>query len=145
VNRAEQARLQRQISKQPNGCWIWTGQGTKQGYGMIQPSAGQKRQMTHRWTYTQYVGEIPEGMQIDHTCHTKDTTCLGGDDCKHRRCCNPDHLEPVTASENTMRQRHYERSKTHCPKNHPYEGDNLIVSKDGKRKCRECDRERKRK
>jgi hypothetical protein len=101
--------------------------------------------MTHRWTYTQYIGEIPEGMQIDHMCHTQDATCLGGNDCKHRRCCNPDHLEPVTASENTMRQRHYERSKTHCPKNHPYEGENLIVSKDGKRKCRECDRERKRK
>ena len=43
-----------------------------------------------------------------------------------------------------MRQRHFERSKTECPKGHPYEGDNLIMGKDGKRRCRECDKARKR-
>lgn len=33
--------------------------------------------------------------------------------------------------------------KTHCPSGHPYSGDNLYVSVDGKnRKCRECKRQR---
>lgn len=30
------------------------------------------------------------------------------------------------------------RAKTHCPKNHPYAGGNLIVLKSGRRRCRIC-------
>jgi hypothetical protein len=144
MNRAEHARFMRQVKVQPNGCWIWTGQGNTHGYGMFQPSAGKQRQMVHRWAYESFVGQIPERYQIDHKCHTDDESCLGGKDCQHRRCCNPSHLEAVTASENTMRQRHYERSKTECPKGHPYEGDNLILGSDNRRRCRTCDRARKR-
>lgn len=33
-------------------------------------------------------------------------------------------------------------SKTHCPKGHPYTGDNLAVWKDGFRNCRTCKRAR---
>lgn len=100
--------------------------------------------MAHRWSYEVYVGPIPDKYQIDHKCHSDDLTCAGGHDCIHRRCVNPEHLEAVTASENTMRQRHYERAKTECPKGHPYSGDNLIEGSDGRRRCRECDRARKR-
>ena len=144
ANRAEHARFTRQAKPQANGCWLWTGPGTNDGYGLFQPGPGQTRQMAHKWAYRTFVGEIPEGMQIDHACHTRDTECPGGKECHHRRCCNPEHLEPVTASENTLRQRHAGRSKTECPKGHPYEGDNLIVGSDGRRRCRECDRSRKR-
>jgi hypothetical protein len=145
VNRAEQARFRRLTKVTVTGCWMWTGEGTKDGYGMFRPGPGQPRHMIHRYSYEQHKGPIPEGMQIDHLCHTQDTDCPGGRDCKHRRCCNPDHLEAVSASENTTRQRHYKRSVTHCPKGHEYEGGNLILRADGKRRCRECDRERKRK
>jgi len=144
MNRAEQARFNRLIKVTPDGCWMWTGEGTKDGYGQFRPGPGQPRYMVHRWSYEQHRGPITAGMQVDHLCHTKDEACPGGRDCKHRRCCNPDHLECVTASENTIRQRHYGRSVTQCPKGHPYEGDNLIVGSDGKRRCRSCDRERKR-
>ena len=144
-NRAEIARFQRLAKPQANGCWLWTGQlGTRDGYGKFKPSPGQPTQMAHRWAYEAFTGPIPDGMQIDHACHSKDAACPGGPDCQHRRCVNPEHLEPVTASENTLRQRHYERTRTECPKGHPYEGDNLIVRADGKRRCRECDRLRKR-
>ena len=145
MNPNESARFRRLARPQANGCWMWTGEGGRDGYGMFRPGPGQPRYMVHRWSYEQHVGPIPEGMQIDHKCHTEDTSCPGGTDCHHRRCCNPDHLEPVTASENTMRQRQYARSRTECPKGHPYEGDNVHVGPDGKRKCRTCDRERKRK
>lgn len=145
MNRAELARFQRQAKPQASGCWLWTGlHGTKDGYGKFQPSPGKPKVMAHRWSYEAFVGEIPDGYQIDHKCHTDDESCPGGVDCVHRRCVNPAHLEAVTASENTMRQRHYERSRTECPKGHPYEGDNLIVGSDGRRRCRECDRARKR-
>ena len=30
------------------------------------------------------------------------------------------------------------RAKTHCPRNHPLEGDNLVRLRSGKRKCRIC-------
>ena len=144
ANRAEHARFTRLAKPQASGCWLWTGPGTKDGYGIFQPGPGQPRQMAHKWSYQTFVGEIPEGMQIDHKCHSDDESCPGGPDCQHRRCCNPAHLEPVTASENTLRQRHAERAKTQCPKGHPYEGDNLIVGSDGRRRCRTCDRIRKR-
>lgn len=34
--------------------------------------------------------------------------------------------------------------RTHCPKGHPYKGANLIVTKNGHRACRECNRWRSR-
>ena len=34
------------------------------------------------------------------------------------------------------------RAKTHCPRGHPYEGDNLYVSPKGDRFCMTCQRER---
>lgn len=37
--------------------------------------------------------------------------------------------------------RHSNRSKTHCPQNHPYSGDNLIITSRGWRLCRICTNE----
>jgi hypothetical protein len=34
--------------------------------------------------------------------------------------------------------------KTHCPKGHPYSGENLYETKDGRRHCKECNRTRAR-
>lgn len=30
------------------------------------------------------------------------------------------------------------KDKTHCPKGHPYSGDNLYVTSEGGRKCKQC-------
>jgi hypothetical protein len=138
VNRAEQGRFKRYVRIQPNGCWLWTGAGNNDGYGVFRSAAGKPKLLAHRWSYEAHLQPIPEGMQLDHKCHTEDQGCPGGSDCAHRRCVNPAHLEPVTASENTLRQRHAGRAKTHCPQGHPYEGSNLVVKKDGKRRCRAC-------
>lgn len=40
----------------------------------------------------------------------------------------------------TAGARAHQVGKTHCPKGHPYSGDNLYVSPDGRRHCRECGR-----
>jgi hypothetical protein len=50
----------------------------------------------------------------------------------------------VTRAENCRRGDHNQRRKTHCPKGHPYSGENLIIrtrrgSLSG-RGCRECRR-----
>jgi hypothetical protein len=63
------------------GCWNWRGKLDKDGY----PS---KRQ--HRRFYESKHGPIPEGLTIDHRC-------------ENRRCVNPDHLEPLTLTENCRR------------------------------------------
>jgi hypothetical protein len=145
INPAHYLKFKRYVREQANGCWLWTGEGTADGYGLFRNDG--KRTMTHIWAYQNLRGDIPTGMQVDHACHTQavqDGTCSGGEDCPHRRCCRPEHLELVTASENTLRQNHANRAKTTCPQGHPLSGDNLIVNSDGKRRCRECVNARKR-
>lgn len=68
-----------------NGCWIFRGYiNTRNGYGYI------GRKPAHRVYYEKHVGAIPAGLEIDHKC-------------RNRACVNPDHLEPVTHSENALR------------------------------------------
>jgi hypothetical protein len=99
--------------------------------------------MVHRLSYEWHRGPIPEGMQLDHRCHTEAVARgeCGGGDCLHRRCVNPSHMDVVSASENTDRQDHANRAKTHCPRGHEYTEENTRVRR-GRRECRTCDRQR---
>jgi hypothetical protein len=38
----------------------------------------------------------------------------------------------------------YWANRTHCPKGHPYEGDNLVIETNGHRRCRTCEHARHR-
>jgi len=96
------------------------------GYGQIYLSGDRK--MAHRATYEYLVGEIPEGLHIDHLCGV-------------RLCVNPDHLEPVTVLENNRRSPRGKSKK--CKNGHDFSGDNLMIvehRKDGRRyqRCRIC-------
>lgn len=115
-----------------DGCWVWTGAVSNKGYGQF-CSSGRTRS-AHRVAYELYVGPIPAGHQIDHTCHNTDADCPGGL-CRHRRCVNPAHLEPVTQSANMLRA-----GRDRCSKGHPYTPENTRYRKDnGRRICLECD------
>lgn len=117
------------VTPEPNsGCWLWLG-ACSRGYGYF--SSKGKNILAHRFSYEEFVGQIPEGLQLDHLCRV--------------RCCvNPAHLEAVTSKENfhrgisssVTRSRH--KKITHCPRGHAYEGGNLYVSKVGGRVCRKC-------
>lgn len=117
------------------GCWNWIGYVMPNGYGYY------KKDYAHRLVYEALAGFIEKSMQIDHLC-------------RNRRCCNPRHLEEVTARDNLLRSpitvASINAAKTHCPKGHPLSGDNLLIRrKQGgrylTRACRECHNCRQRK
>lgn len=71
------------------GCWEWNRYRNEHGYGRLN-KAGQRTMYAHRWAYELLVGPIPVGLTIDHLC-------------LNPACVNPEHLEPVTLSENRRR------------------------------------------
>lgn len=118
----------------PNGCWVWTGPMDPYGYGKffrVEPLKGRTRLPAHRASYEYLVGPIPDGLVLDHLC-------------RNHPCVNPEHLEPVTDRENILRGKSLAAKNarvTHCPKGHPYAGDNLKITKTGRRRCITCNRE----
>jgi hypothetical protein len=143
VSRAELDRFNRQTRFNGEQCLVWTGNLGRGGYGRFKLDNGTTI-ASHRFVWEYVMGRtIPDGMQIDHLCHgaaVAEGTCSGAGDegCRHRACCNPRHLELVSASENVKRQDHAERKVTHCPQGHEYTDENTRITRDGKRKCREC-------
>lgn len=100
-------------------CWIF-GDGT--GYGTFSPDTGVIVK-AHRYAYETLIGEIPEGLHLDHLC-------------RQPACVNPWHLDPVTPAVNTHRGQGH-GSETHCPQGHPYDDENTYRLQ-GRRYCRTC-------
>lgn len=126
------------------GCWMWRGAIYRNGYGVftVKSDKGWTNTLAHRWAYSHLVGPIPDGMDLDHTCHNSDPSCPNGYECLHRRCVNPAHLEPVTHRVNMLRGNtvaSQHAAKTHCVNGHPLTGENLRVRR-GVRECIECSR-----
>jgi hypothetical protein len=118
----------------PSECWPWLGKPDPCNYGRFTWDGS--REGAHRVAYMLGIGPIPDGLVIDHRCHTDDPTCRGGDACPHRLCQNPRHLETCTRGENTGRGR---TRLTHCPQGHPYDEANTYRGRRG-RECRACHR-----
>ena len=120
----------------PEGCFEWVRAKTGDGYGEIRFEG--PVQKVHRVVWSNFVGPIPDDLEIDHLC-------------RNRACANLDHLEPVPHVINSQRgtagekARAWSLSKTHCPQGHSYEGDNLVMEKvHGRgeiRRCATCRRE----
>lgn len=105
------------VTSTPGDCWTWIGKLDRDGYGRLD------RMMAHRFVYEALVGPIETGLDLDHLCRVRD-------------CVNPEHLEPVTRSENNKRKN---ASKTHCKHGHEFTAENTRAS-NGKRECRACQR-----
>jgi hypothetical protein len=85
--------IKERIRIEPRGysteCWVWQSGINNWGYPTGRPS-GCKHGGMHRHSYEAFVGPILPGLVIDHLC-------------KVRAGVNPDHLEPVTQSQNLLR------------------------------------------
>ncbi|MBT2430556.1 HNH endonuclease [Streptomyces sp. ISL-112] len=139
------------VVKDASGCWMFGGAPNPvNGYcGIYVHGAGTRP--AHRVAYELLVGPIPVNMEIDHLCHTWDRNCPGGMDCSHRRCVNPEHLEPVSRMENHRRSLSpaaINERKTHCDSGHEFTPSNTILRKlqtpaglRERRACRECERQ----
>lgn len=140
-------RFWSQVDKKPGGCWEWTGRTHAQGYGVFY--FAKRLVSAHRVSYELVVGPIPKGLELDHVCHTNDLQCNAGNQCPHRRCVNPAHLEPITHLENCRRGRASGRlnpsafaaSHSHCKHGHEYTEENTYFNSNGSRSCRTCNRE----
>ena len=125
-------------------CIIWKQSLKDTGYG--QTFFRGKVTRAHRAAWIEANGDIPKGFVVDHICHNEAVErneCGGGFTCKHRACVNLDHLQLVTQSQNVMGGVHNMDNRSHCNQGHLFEG-NIMVRKDGKRECAECNRVRAR-
>ena len=80
-------------------CWPWLGK-IRRGYGQVKTrhhspdDPHESYIQAHRMAYYLVLGDIPDGLVLDHTCRTKS-------------CCNPWHLEVVAQGVNNERARFY--------------------------------------
>ena len=117
------------VDATPSGCWEWSGYRSPDGYGAFQMFG--KSWRAHRASHVLFIGEIPEGYFILHSCDNPP-------------CVNPAHLRAGTAKENTQDMVEKGRAGKHihqkCPKGHVYD-----KMRGNSRACYVCDREALRK
>ena len=93
----DEARFWPKVDK-GEGCWNWKASKFGDGYGSFWASGRSRR--AHRVSYELTIGQIPEGLFVDHICF-------------NHSCVNPTHLRLVTVKQNAEhRQGSQSNSKT---------------------------------
>ncbi len=101
-------------------CWLFDV-NTVSAYKTFKHQGREWR--AHRWSYTRFVGPIPDGLQLDHTCENKS-------------CVRPEHLEPVTNAEN---QRRRVMRAVRCKNGHDLTAPGAYrLTSTGARFCKQC-------
>ena len=112
MNPPTEAEIERFNSKwkRVGDCHEWQGTKDRDGYGTITFRRAPRR--ASRVAMFLAGRPIPPGMVANHTC-------------RNRSCVNPQHIEPLTATENSRKDSrslgYVNSQKTHCKNGHPYD------------------------
>lgn len=77
-----QERFARKLRVAEDGCWHWTANRTRKGYGMFHVGNGTGNVSAHRFAFSMFWGQIPDGMCVSQRCNLS-------------ICVNPFHLELI--------------------------------------------------
>jgi hypothetical protein len=105
-------------------CWPWTAAVlNRNGHGAFGIARDGKWIVVpaHRFAYEHFVGPIPAGQHVHHTC-------------ENPPCVNPAHLSLETPERHRTMHR-LER----CERGHDFSEANTHIDKRGNRHCRACD------
>ena len=130
------ARLEAKTIPEPmSGCRLWIGANRPSGYGRV--VCGNKTLTAHRVAWETFVGPIPPGMDVLHSCDNPP-------------CVNPDHLFLGTDLDNVRDMiakgrdgsfGRFNRDKTHCKQGHVFDLANTRLEPQHgrfRRRCRVC-------
>lgn len=135
--RAPQVRFEIRFAQASEGrtsdeCWPWPGPLNDEGYPTS--TSNGRRPYRRAWELANQQ-TIPEGMQVDHRCHSE-SDCDEGKACPHRSCVNPAHLRLLSGAANTALRSDWRRGT--CIKGHPWTPEFGYVRKCGTWRCRPC-------
>ena len=86
---------------EPTDCWLWPAYCNRDGYAEAKLDG--RSRLLHRWLFERYVGPIPPGKVLRHTCDTPN-------------CVNPEHMLIGTHADNVadrVRRRRCARGEQH--------------------------------
>lgn len=115
-------------------CWIWTGAGTRNGYGRVVVGwdpVGRRYiyEYAHRLSWMMAHGMPPTDKTVDHRCFS-------------RRCVNTSHFEIVSRATNALRGHSVPAAnaiKTHCKNGHAFVEGNISWARGHRsRSCITC-------
>ncbi len=108
------------------GCHLWHGKLGSNGRPVIW--RGQKPSSAHKIAYEEANGPVKDGLVLDHLC-------------RRVLCVRVAHLEPVTKDENERRKMwKYRAKRMTCQRGHDLKL-NAVITPEGGRVCRVCNRE----
>ena len=127
--------------KKTDDCWFWTGGLNNYGYGLL--SVSDRRELSHRLSWTMHFGPIPQGLCVLHHCDVP-------------ACVNPSHLFLGDNLDN-IRDRHSkgrtvirpaiisrilrQLARSACRNGHVFSTDNTYIRPgEGCRICMTCQR-----
>jgi hypothetical protein len=125
-------RFTEKILNKENGCWLFTSCVGKNGYARFK--LNKRLRLAHRVSYEHFVGGIPDGFHLHHTCECK-------------ACVNPRHLNPVSPRQHIVHlspkaPAYKHHRQTHCQRGHFLSTENIYWSRSRRnRSCKICKHE----